>query len=527
MPRITVSYRREDSEAVTGRIFDYLVRRYGKESVFRDINDIPAGVDFRHHIDDVLHNTDLLLVVMGRKWLGPIKSGRTRIHDETDPVRVEVETALKRGISVIPVLIGDAKMPEASQLPDSLTEFAYRNSVRIDPGRDFEHHTNVLIDEINRALRVKQEGFFKKYWWTSAVAVPVILAAIFAALIGKESGTTVPPVPNTYYIDSITRIENQYIQFNNQPLSNKVRQDIQDAIELAAKREFQSAIDRYKRLPDEARVPIVLNNLGVAYEGLQDWPSARAAYAKAIEKSPGFAEATKNLERIKENNNSEHAGPAPKDPPAQPGIYFSDDFARKELGRDWKMMNPDPNKWTMQPEQKSLLFATQTGALSDTKNLKNWLVLEKDLPTTNFAVTVEASIQMQGTGNYIFAALFQDDENHILIGLTGWPSLLGRTPFFSQRSQGTDAANFLGEDRNGAAPGPERIFFKIDRTANRYSGAYAYADQAASADQLTWKMLGTVTWINFRGKLVLGAAKTKDTSPQIGAEFHSVLIHKK
>ena len=70
MPKITVSYRRDDSEAITGRIFDRLIGHYGKSSVFRDIDNIPPGVDFRKHIDDALQETDALIVVVGRRWLG-------------------------------------------------------------------------------------------------------------------------------------------------------------------------------------------------------------------------------------------------------------------------------------------------------------------------------------------------------------------------------------------------------------------------------------------------------------------------
>src|SRR4051794_11126990 len=136
MPRITVSYRRDDSEAITGRLFDRLVAHYGKESVFRDIDNIPLGVDFRKHIDGALQETDILIVVIGRRWVGSLrhgvgKQGSGRIHDEADPVRIEVETALRLGIAVIPVLVGDTRMPLASQLPPSLSDFSYRNAVRV------------------------------------------------------------------------------------------------------------------------------------------------------------------------------------------------------------------------------------------------------------------------------------------------------------------------------------------------------------------------------------------------------------
>jgi len=153
MPKITVSYRRDDSEAITGRIFDRLVAHYGKTAVFRDIDDIPPGVDFRKHIDEALQETDVLIVVIGRRWVGSAKPGNVRIHDEADPVRIEVETALKRNIAIVPVLVGDTRMPTSAQLPASLKEFTFRNAVRIDSGQDFDHHTDRLLRAMDRALQ--------------------------------------------------------------------------------------------------------------------------------------------------------------------------------------------------------------------------------------------------------------------------------------------------------------------------------------------------------------------------------------
>lgn len=153
MPKITVSYRRNDSEAITGRIFDRLVAHYGKTSVFRDIDNIPPGVDFREHIDDALQATDVLIVVIGRRWMGSARPGSLRIQDEVDPVRIEVETALKRGIAVVPVLVGDTKMPTAAQLPATLKEFAFRNAVRVDSGQDFDHHVERLLRALDRTLQ--------------------------------------------------------------------------------------------------------------------------------------------------------------------------------------------------------------------------------------------------------------------------------------------------------------------------------------------------------------------------------------
>ena len=85
MSKIIVSYRRSDSAAITGRIFDRLIDRYGEESVFMDIDRIPFGTDFRHHIQDALRDADILLAVIGPTWLGKTADGRAA--SRTRPIR--------------------------------------------------------------------------------------------------------------------------------------------------------------------------------------------------------------------------------------------------------------------------------------------------------------------------------------------------------------------------------------------------------------------------------------------------------
>ncbi|MGD0419041.1 MAG: TIR domain-containing protein [Xanthobacteraceae bacterium] len=149
MPKIAISYRRSDSEAMTGRVFDRLIAHYGKDAIFRDIDDIPLGIDFRQHINQTLLKTNILLAIIGPEWLGS-RGDVERIREEADPVRVEVETALRRRVPIVPVLIGSTKMPTAEQLPPGLKDFAFRNAVKVDTGLDFDFH----IDRLIRAMDV-------------------------------------------------------------------------------------------------------------------------------------------------------------------------------------------------------------------------------------------------------------------------------------------------------------------------------------------------------------------------------------
>jgi WD40 repeat protein len=152
MPKISISYRRADSEAMTGRIFDRLIAHYGKDAIFRDIDDIPAGIDFRVHINETLLRTNILLAIVGPGWLGALQGGLERIQEESDPVRVEVETALRRRVPIIPVLIGSTRMPSSDQLPPSLKDFAFRNAVKVDTGQDFDYHMDRLIRSMDAIL---------------------------------------------------------------------------------------------------------------------------------------------------------------------------------------------------------------------------------------------------------------------------------------------------------------------------------------------------------------------------------------
>ena len=146
MPKIVISYRRDDSQPMVGRIFDRLIAHYGTDTIFRDIDEgTPPGTDYRRYYTEILLKTHMLLAIVGPKW-------SERINEESDPVRVEVETALRRRVPVIPITIGNARMPSSEQLPPSLKDFAFRNAVKIDTGRDFEYHIDRLFRSIDAIL---------------------------------------------------------------------------------------------------------------------------------------------------------------------------------------------------------------------------------------------------------------------------------------------------------------------------------------------------------------------------------------
>jgi uncharacterized protein YigE (DUF2233 family) len=149
MSKIVISYRREDTAAITGRIYDRLRSCFG-DDVFRDLEDIPPGIDFRTHIREALLGARVLIAIVGPRWVGPRNDGLPRISAADDPVRVEIETALQIGIHVIPVLVNGAVMPQAGDLPASIASFAFLNAVAVDQGRDFHHHVDRLIAHLQK-----------------------------------------------------------------------------------------------------------------------------------------------------------------------------------------------------------------------------------------------------------------------------------------------------------------------------------------------------------------------------------------
>jgi hypothetical protein len=97
-------------------------------------------------------NGGVLVALVGPRWLGPLPGGQFRIDEEHDPVRMELETALRANIPVFPVLVEGATMPRSAELPDSLKAFSDVNAATVDTGRDFDHHISRLIASIDKRL---------------------------------------------------------------------------------------------------------------------------------------------------------------------------------------------------------------------------------------------------------------------------------------------------------------------------------------------------------------------------------------
>jgi formylglycine-generating enzyme required for sulfatase activity len=151
MGKIFISYRREDSPADSGRIYDRLWPKYGRENVFKDVDNIPLGADFRRILSDAVAQCDVMLVIIGRQWVSITDAqGQRRLDNPSDFVRIEVEAALARNIPVIPVLVQNAMMPQERELPISLAPLAYRNGMPVRSNDPFFHgDMDLLIHKLD------------------------------------------------------------------------------------------------------------------------------------------------------------------------------------------------------------------------------------------------------------------------------------------------------------------------------------------------------------------------------------------
>jgi hypothetical protein len=142
---VFISYRRDESAGYAGRIADSFEEYFGEGKVFRDIDSLEPGLDFSEAIERALESSEVLLAVIGKHWLTATDAaGQRRLENPHDFVRVEIATALKRNIRVIPVLVQGASMPGTDELPEDLAPLTRRNA--------FELHDSSWGDDVGRLI---------------------------------------------------------------------------------------------------------------------------------------------------------------------------------------------------------------------------------------------------------------------------------------------------------------------------------------------------------------------------------------
>lgn len=187
-----MSYRRDDTSGYAGRLYERLARHYGEDRVFRDVDAIRAGTDFVDAIHDALARCGAVLVLMGQEWLTP------RLHEPGDFVRLEIATALERGVAVIPVFVEDVRMPAAGDLPEPLAPLTRLQGIELSEER-WDYDVGRLIARLHDVLREHgpapeqtPDGHGTSIWYLGFKVTPGV-----ATLETGPTGGTVVAVPVT------------------------------------------------------------------------------------------------------------------------------------------------------------------------------------------------------------------------------------------------------------------------------------------------------------------------------------------
>jgi hypothetical protein len=154
MAKVFLSYRRDDSAGYAGRVEDRLLRDFGSEILFMDVDNIPIGKNFVKVLRDEVAKCEVLLAVIGPHWLDARDEyGKRRLDNPNDFVRIEIATALQRNITVIPIMLDGSKIPNSDQLPKELEELSFRNGLYVHHA-SFHNDLDRLVRELKKQLDV-------------------------------------------------------------------------------------------------------------------------------------------------------------------------------------------------------------------------------------------------------------------------------------------------------------------------------------------------------------------------------------
>ena len=178
MSKIFISYRRSDTEIAAGRLGKDLRARFGGDAVFRDKENINAGADWTKAIGGAIGQQGLVLVLIGERWLQGTNDGSRRIDDPADTHRREILAALESGCSLIPILVGNIRMPAEAELPEDIRSLTRHNALKLRDdeweGYDFPR----LADEITRLGFQPIDSGFKKFNLRAIMALGIGAAAL-------------------------------------------------------------------------------------------------------------------------------------------------------------------------------------------------------------------------------------------------------------------------------------------------------------------------------------------------------------
>ena len=193
MAKIFISYRRTDSAAYAGRLFDRLRKHYGDAEVFMDLEGIEPGAEFGKVIGDKARAAEVLIALIGKDWVTSTHpDGSRRLDDPNDLVVREIETGLTANVRVIPVLAGKASMPMRQELPDRIAALAERNAIELSDQR-FHADVDRLIQVIDRSVPGARPRGRLRWALAAAAVVAALMAGVWLLRDGDTSSAGARP----------------------------------------------------------------------------------------------------------------------------------------------------------------------------------------------------------------------------------------------------------------------------------------------------------------------------------------------
>jgi sulfatase modifying factor 1 len=214
VPRVFISYRRRESGGSAGRVRDRLIKVFGSRNVFEDVDKIHYGDDFQRAIDKAIRESTVLIAIIGQDWAshtGTPESGQKA----PDYVYAEIETALRNGVPVVPVLVDEAAMPAEDTLPPSLSSISRLNYTEIKLTR-FDADVSDLIRSIDDRSAVRRFAAAIPPW-----VVPMLVLGCIVGLLAYRASRPQPVV---------TPAQSQTTTPLGPPLTKAVESEILDRV---------------------------------------------------------------------------------------------------------------------------------------------------------------------------------------------------------------------------------------------------------------------------------------------------------
>ena len=187
-----------EAAAYAGRLYDHLSRHFGPGSVFRDIDAISSGEDFRKAIESALNACDVALILIGNTWATCVgKDGQRRLDDPNDWVRIETAAALRRNILVVPVLVEGARLPDPASVPEELRPLCQRHACELSDLR-WSFDVGKLVKDLEKVVRspkrftVPDVRDRRLRWLAGSVIVLALLISM--TLFGPTVLRKAPPI---------------------------------------------------------------------------------------------------------------------------------------------------------------------------------------------------------------------------------------------------------------------------------------------------------------------------------------------